>query len=113
MRLLTVRVLPNQLPHTRATAVAGLKVSKRATRRNRAKRLIREAFRREVLPRVRPGYDVVVYAKVDIVGKTYREVGDDLGRALGKAGILRSSPSSRGGAGRGTYAGSTRKGGGV
>lgn len=88
VRLLTVRALPNHLPVTRATAVAGLKVSKRSVLRNRAKRLIREAFRREMLPHARPGFDVVIHAKPDIVGKTYHEVADDLGRAMGKAGLL-------------------------
>lgn len=87
VRLLTVRALPNRLPVTRATVVAGLKVSKRSVLRNRAKRLIREAFRREMLPRVRPGFDIVIHAKQDIVGKTYREVADDLGKALEKAGL--------------------------
>ena len=57
-RLMTVRCLPNALPHTRLGIALG-RDWKGAIRRNRAKRLIREAFRthKDAIP---PGTDVMV-----------------------------------------------------
>ncbi|MDO8425042.1 MAG: ribonuclease P protein component [bacterium] len=94
-RTLTVRHVANNLPVVRATAVAGLKVSKRATQRNRVKRLIRESLRREFLTRIPPGHDIVVYAKKELIGKTYQEVVDELGYALRKAGLLKRADVTR------------------
>lgn len=92
----TLRYAKNDLDHIRMTAVAGLKVHKRSVRRNRVKRLIREAFRREFLDRVTPGYDIVIYAKKDLVGKTYADVATELGVALRKAGLLMQPPRNHG-----------------
>lgn len=57
-RLMSVRCLPNGLPHARLGIAMG-RGWRRAVARNRAKRLIREAFRthKHELPR---GVDVVV-----------------------------------------------------
>ena len=57
-RLMTVRCLPNGLPHARLGIALG-RDWKGAVRRNRAKRLIREAFRthKDAFP---PGIDVMV-----------------------------------------------------
>ncbi len=85
---ITVRAVPNRLGRTRATVVAGLKASKRATVRNRVKRLVREALRRH-LPSIRTDADLVVYVKPVAVGKSYRELADEVGRTLGRAGLLR------------------------
>lgn len=85
---LTIRAIPNRLNLPRATVVAGLKVSKHSTKRNRVKRLIREAIRRN-LAVIHPNADLVVYAKASIVGKNYHAVSEELGRALAKCGILR------------------------
>ena len=71
------------------TVVAGLKVSKRSHERNRAKRLLREAFRRHRLSVV-AGVDLVIYEKPSIIGKTYGVLADELGRALARANLLRS-----------------------
>ncbi len=85
---LTVRCIPNRVGHIRMTVVAGLKVSKRSTDRNRAKRLVREAIHWN-LAVIYPNADIVVYAKSSIVGKDYRTVSGELGRAFTKAGLLR------------------------
>ena len=57
-RLMTVRCMPNALPHTRLGIALG-RDWKGAIRRNRAKRLIREAFRthKHAVP---PGFDLMV-----------------------------------------------------
>lgn len=88
MRGLTLRYARNDQNVVRMTVVAGLKVSKRATKRNRVKRLIREAFRREYLRRIRVPADIVVSAKTELVGKSYSEVAAELGVALRKAGLI-------------------------
>ena len=86
--LLGVKALASENPTTRIAVVAGLSASKRAVLRNRAKRLIREALRKN-LRAVVSGADVVVTARAAIVGKTYEEVEDSLGFALRKLGLLR------------------------
>lgn len=57
-RLMTVRCLPNGLPHARL-GIALARGWKGAVRRNRAKRLIREAFRthKDAIPQ---GFDLIV-----------------------------------------------------
>ena len=66
----------SRLPPTRLGVTVTRKVGK-AVKRNRIKRLVREAFRRErsVLP---AGLDMVWVAKRDAVDTTYQAVVDDL-----------------------------------
>ncbi|MBI4434949.1 ribonuclease P protein component [Candidatus Uhrbacteria bacterium] len=85
---LTIRAVPNRIGRPRATVVAGLKVSKRSNVRNRVKRLVREVIRRH-LPSIRTDADVVIYVKPHAVGKHYRELADEVGRALDRARLLR------------------------
>jgi len=85
---LTVRFVLNRTGRTRATVVAGLKVSKRSTIRNRAKRLLREVLHRH-RSSIAVGIDVVVYARPSIVGKTYGALAEELGRTLARANLLR------------------------
>ena len=78
---------------------AGVVVSKRtlhdAVDRNRAKRLLREAFRlsRGCLP---PDAEVILIARGGIRGTTCREVRADLERVCRKAGIWMAPPAGQG-----------------
>jgi ribonuclease P protein component len=81
---------PSGLPPTRLGVTVTRKVGK-AVKRNRIKRLVREAFRREhhALP---AGLDMVWVAKRDAVDSTFEAVVHDM-RAL--AGRLETSPHRR------------------
>lgn len=60
----------------------------RATVRNRAKRLLREVFRRHQWDLARP-VDLVLVARPSIVGKPYGQVEADFLQAMRLAGLLR------------------------
>jgi ribonuclease P protein component len=65
-RFATVFVLPNQRPGGRL-GIAATKKLGGAVQRNRAKRLIREVFRRN---NIAPGFDVVVVPKRELLDAT-------------------------------------------
>jgi ribonuclease P protein component len=79
-RLFSVAAQPNLLAHDRL----GLTVSRRvggAVARNRAKRLLREAFRHR--PRASPvGFDIVVTAKGELLASTQAGIERELVRCL-------------------------------
>jgi ribonuclease P protein component len=58
-----------------------------AVARNRARRLMREAWR-GLAPRVRSNYDVVAVARSEIRGAKMQDVMADLERALHAAGLI-------------------------
>lgn len=100
--LAVIYVTPNSLAHNRY----GFSVSKRlggAVVRNRVKRLLREAIRtapREVGPLV-SGYDVVIIARVPVVGRPYDEVREVMRGLLRRAGLFApAAPPATGEAGR-------------
>ncbi|HCM82917.1 MAG: Ribonuclease P protein component [Candidatus Gottesmanbacteria bacterium GW2011_GWB1_44_11c] len=53
---------PNSQPLSRFAVWVGVKIDKRATKRNRMKRLVREAVR-HLLPTIKPGFDCIIIAK--------------------------------------------------
>lgn len=86
--LLGVKVAASGSQATRIAVVAGLSVDKRATRRNRVKRLVREVLRKN-MHQIRPGLDIVITCRSGAVGKEYQDIADALAFALGRLGLLR------------------------
>ena len=79
-RLFSVAAEPNTLEHDRL----GLTVSRRvggAVARNRAKRMLREAFRHRARGS-RPGFDLVVIAKGELLAAVPAALERELGRCL-------------------------------
>lgn len=70
---LRLKSVANGLPHARVGVVVANSVSKHATKRNRVKRLVREAIRAQ-LPQLRPGVDLVLSANVPSLSATFEDI---------------------------------------
>lgn len=77
-------VRPNGLEHSRLGVTATRKLGKHVTR-NRARRLVREAFRMHQAD-FPPGYDFVVVVRRPLLGMKPAELGPLLQRAAERAG---------------------------
>ena len=82
--LLVLRSLPNALEHNRYGFVTGKRLGG-AVIRNRIRRRLRESIR--VLA-AKPGWDVVVSAKMPAARATYRDLNRSVVDLLSRAGIL-------------------------
>ncbi|MBI4280824.1 ribonuclease P protein component [Candidatus Uhrbacteria bacterium] len=89
-KLLGLRFAPNQDKVGRCGIMVGLKVSKRATRRNHLRRRIREALRREFLP-ILGAFDVIIMAHPQSAGASYVDIKKELAFLFGKAGLFKKS----------------------
>ena len=79
--LLVLKALPNGLGWSRC----GLSVSKRvgnAVKRNRVKRLLREAVH---LAAIKPGWDMVFIARPAAASASYHQLGEAIADLLGRA----------------------------
>ncbi|MBI4133619.1 ribonuclease P protein component [Candidatus Uhrbacteria bacterium] len=84
---LGIRFTETRRRTARFGVVAGLKVSKRSVERNRIRRRIREALRREFAPRIK-GYDVAVLARPGSARRSYDEVVSELAELFRRARLL-------------------------
>jgi ribonuclease P protein component len=72
---------------SRAAWIAGRKVGS-AVARNRARRVLREAWNALVVE-VPAGYDMVIVARPDIRGAKTQDVVEELAQTLARAGVTR------------------------
>ncbi len=87
--LLVTYARKNRLGKTRVGITAGKKIGG-AVRRNRARRLIREAFRTLPEP-AQAGYDLVFVARARTVSSTMPRVREVMARQLRKLGVCRAA----------------------
>ncbi|MBN2147048.1 MAG: ribonuclease P protein component [Anaerolineales bacterium] len=87
--LLVLVVLPEKIEKT----IFGISASRSvgiATRRNRAKRLLREALR-PLLPDIRPGWKVILIARQPLLDASFLQIQAALEQLLRKADLLQRS----------------------
>ena len=92
--LLVMMMMPNELAWSRFGLVAGRRIGK-AVKRNRARRLMREAIRLR-LPHIAPGYDVILVARQPMQNATFAEVERAVESLLKQAGLFPSSQCGSG-----------------
>ncbi len=85
-RYLLMSVLPNGLPHNRYGFITSKQLGN-AVKRNRVRRLLREAVRL-LHPRLRVGYDVVFVARHAIVEETFATVQRIVDELCRQAGLV-------------------------
>ena len=85
--LLWLKLLPNDLSYNRVGIVVSTKVSKKAVERNRIKRRLR-ALIKDYLSSIKPGYDIIITARVRIIDKSFQEIDQDLKSLLQRAQLL-------------------------
>ncbi len=71
---LGLRAAKNNLPISRFSVVASLKVSKKAVERNTLKRRLREIVRRDILPQAKAGYDGILLTKKGLLAVSYEDL---------------------------------------
>ena len=87
-----IYVLHTRFNYLRLGITASKKVGK-SVQRNRVKRLIRESFR-QLRPRIKTGYDIVVVGRTPACQLTCQEAQDKLAALFRKASILNSSANT-------------------
>jgi len=86
-KILGFKVVKNHLGVSRFGIITSIKVEKRATKRNKIKRRIREIIRLK-LPDIKEGYDFLIIALPPIVDKNYQEISETIHQILQKLKLL-------------------------
>lgn len=96
--LITAFVLPNKLPHNRFGVTASRKALGKAVNRNRARRLLKEAFRLKAgsLGSLRVKYDWVLNAKRELPAIKLQAALDEFEKVISRVAQEEARPSSLG-----------------
>jgi ribonuclease P protein component len=86
-KILGIKFMENGLDYSRFTFVVSTKIHKKSTKRNLAKRRMREAIRTN-MSRIKPGVDVIFLARPGIIDAEYGEIKDNIFYVLKKAGLM-------------------------
>lgn len=87
--LFVLKTTENNLDCFRVGIIVSQKISKKATQRNKIKRILREAIRKH-LKQIRSGFDIVILSRPAILNKEYKEVEKYIKIALSKAHLLKT-----------------------
>lgn len=82
-----IKVLKNDLEFSRFGLIVGLKISKKATQRNRIKRRLEEIVRLK-LKQIKSGFDIVVLVNQEITEKNYQAIEKTLISLFKKANLI-------------------------
>ncbi len=86
-KILGIKFMENGLDYSRFTFVVSNKIHKKSTKRNLAKRRMREAIRTNIKI-IKPGFDVIFLARQGIIGADYEDIKGNIFYVLKKAGLL-------------------------
>jgi len=84
-----IKILKNELDVSRFGFIVGLKISKKATERNKIRRRLEQAVRLN-LNQIKDGFDVVVLAEKEIKEKEYLSIEEVLLNLFQKAKLWKS-----------------------
>jgi len=87
---LVLKTIKNEKENTRFGFIVSKKVSKKAVERNKVKRRMREVVR-GLLGFVVPGYDVVFFAKKNILGKNFNEIKKEICALMEKSELIKKT----------------------
>ncbi len=88
-RNLRLKLAKNEQKDTRFGFVIGLKLSKKATIRNRLKRQVREIIRLKLKNGlIKPNFDVVINFGPGLIGQRSQEIKGEVDYLLTKAGLI-------------------------
>jgi len=83
-----LRFMANQSENSRFAVVVSVKVSKKATGRNRLRRQVNEILRLN-LAKIKPNQDIVIFVNNRALEKKYQELKQDLFFVLTKAKLIK------------------------
>ena len=85
---LGLRIVKNDLEKSRFAVVASVKLSKKAVDRNKLKRQLREIIRKEILPKVKPGYDGIISTRTGLLDLSFDELRAKAEQVFKKARLI-------------------------
>lgn len=85
--IIVAKIIKNDLLFSRFAFIVSNKVSKRAVKRNKIKRRMREAVRTKMLL-IKNGYDIVFIANSQIVKKSYSDINEAVEKLLIRSNLL-------------------------